>query len=154
MTTKCGEFVIPKEHLAPCHTCNSKGWDCKRQSKGGKGIDGYDFILYVTAINTKQCGDTIGRKFQFFPHNEYKRFIKRAYIYRWVFPNYALFLGGNDAATVAYAAHCQQEKALDRPIAGHTNICPNSIVDGEKEIAMLTSTVKHELLHALGFSLR
>ena len=63
MTTKCGEFIIPKEHLAPCHTCNSKGWDCKRQSKGGKGIDGYDFILYVTAINTKQCGDTIGRKF-------------------------------------------------------------------------------------------
>ena len=62
--------------------------------------------------------------------------------------------GGNDAATVAYAAHCQQEKALDRPIAGHTNFCPGSIVDGEKEIAMLTSTMKHELLHALGFSLR
>ena len=58
------------------------------------------------------------------------------------------------AATVAYAAHCQQEKALDRPIAGHTNICPDSIVDGEKEILMLTSTMKHELLHALGFSLR
>ena len=62
--------------------------------------------------------------------------------------------GGNEAATVAYAAHCQQEKSLDRPIAGHTNICPESIVDGEKEIAMLTSTIKHELLHALGFSLR
>ena len=62
--------------------------------------------------------------------------------------------GGNEAATVAYAAHCQQEKSLDRPIAGHTNICPASIVDGEKEIAMLTSTIKHELLHALGFSLR
>ena len=152
MTTKCGEFVIPKEHLAPCHTCNSKGWDCKRQSKGGKGINGYDFILYVTAINTKQCGDTIGIKFKFFPHNQYKR--KVAYMYGRVFPNEILFLGGNDAATVAYAAHCQQEKALDRPIAGHTNICPNSIVDGEKEIAMLTSTVKHELLHALGFSLR
>ena len=81
MTTKCGEFVIPKEHLAPCHTCNSKGWDCKRQSKGGKGIDGYDFILYVTAINTKQCGDTIGRKFQFFPHNEYKRYLSKGLIY-------------------------------------------------------------------------
>ena len=63
-------------------------------------------------------------------------------------------LGGNEAATVAYAAHCQQEKSLDRPIAGHTNICPASIIDGEKEIAMLTSTIKHELLHALGFSLR
>ena len=153
MTTKCGEFVIPKEHLAPCHTCNSKGWDCKRQSKGGKGIDGYDFILYVTAINTKQCGDTIGRKFAWGVFD-----CAIIYIYqKWLIYDveyYALILGGNDAATVAYAAHCQQEKALDRPIAGHTNICPNSIVDAEKEIAMLTSTVKHELLHALGFSLR
>ena len=60
----------------------------------------------------------------------------------------------NEAATVAYAAHCQQEKAFDRPIAGHTNICPKAIVNGKKEISMLTSTIKHELLHALGFSLR
>lgn len=29
--------------------------------------------------------------------------------------------------TVAYAAHCQQESALDRPIAGHANLCPSSI---------------------------
>ena len=63
MTTKCGEFTIPTDHLAPCHTCNSKGWDCKLKTEGGKGIDGYDFILYVTAINTRQCGDTIGRNY-------------------------------------------------------------------------------------------
>ena len=31
------------------------------------------------------------------------------------------------AETVAYAAHCQQEEQLDRPVAGHTNICPGSI---------------------------
>uniref|UniRef100_A0A8W7PTP8 Leishmanolysin-like peptidase n=1 Tax=Anopheles coluzzii TaxID=1518534 RepID=A0A8W7PTP8_ANOCL len=41
--------------------------------------------------------------------------------------------------TVAYAAHCQQEAALDRPIAGHAT-------------STLLSTVKHEILHALGFS--
>ena len=63
MTTKCGEFTIPTDHLAPCHTCNAKGWDCKLKTEGGKGIDGYDFILYVTAINTRQCGDTIGRNY-------------------------------------------------------------------------------------------
>ena len=65
-----------------------------------------------------------------------------------------ILITANEAATVAYAAHCQQEKAFDRPIAGHTNICPDAIVDGQKEISMLISTVKHELLHALGFSLR
>ena len=31
------------------------------------------------------------------------------------------------AETVAYAAHCQQEDELDRPVAGHTNICPGAI---------------------------
>ena len=34
---------------------------------------------------------------------------------------------GGEAMTVAYAAHCQQESELDRPVAGHTNICPEAI---------------------------
>ena len=36
-----------------------------------------------------------------------------------------LFTG--ESETVAYAAHCQQEADLDRPIAGHTNICPSAL---------------------------
>ncbi|XP_068085914.1 leishmanolysin-like peptidase [Anabrus simplex] len=54
--------------------------------------------------------------------------------------------------TVAYAAHCQQEAALDRPIAGHANLCPQSISTKPQELEILLSTVKHEILHALGFS--
>uniref|UniRef100_A0A1B6C3F0 Leishmanolysin-like peptidase n=1 Tax=Clastoptera arizonana TaxID=38151 RepID=A0A1B6C3F0_9HEMI len=54
--------------------------------------------------------------------------------------------------TVAYAAHCQQEAALDRPIAGHANLCPDSISTKPQELEILLSTVKHEILHALGFS--
>lgn len=54
--------------------------------------------------------------------------------------------------TVAYAAHCQQEAALDRPIAGHANLCPESITTKPQELETLLSTVKHEILHALGFS--
>jgi len=56
------------------------------------------------------------------------------------------------AETVAYAAHCQQEAELDRPVAGHTNICPDAIRKPERDVKSLTSTLKHELLHALGFS--
>ena len=37
------------------------------------------------------------------------------------------------AETVAYAAHCQQEDELDRPVAGHTNICPKSIARPVRE---------------------
>jgi len=54
--------------------------------------------------------------------------------------------------TVAYAAHCQQESSLDRPIAGHANLCPESISTKPQELEVLLSTVKHEILHALGFS--
>lgn len=54
--------------------------------------------------------------------------------------------------TVAYAAHCQQEAVLDRPIAGHANLCPSSISLKPQELEILLSTVKHEMLHALGFS--
>ena len=56
------------------------------------------------------------------------------------------------ADTVAYAAHCQQESTLDRPIAGHVNICPQSLSTSAHDVEVLTSTVKHEILHALGFS--
>jgi hypothetical protein len=52
--------------------------------------------------------------------------------------------------TVGYAAHCQQESALDRPIAGHANLCPESISTKPQELQTLLSTVKHEILHALG----
>lgn len=55
-------------------------------------------------------------------------------------------------STVAYAAHCQLEATLDRPIAGHANLCPGSISLKEQETKTLISTVKHEILHALGFS--
>lgn len=58
----------------------------------------------------------------------------------------------NKPLTVAYAAHCQQESALDRPIAGHANLCPDSISTKPQELEVLLSTVKHEILHALGFS--
>lgn len=54
--------------------------------------------------------------------------------------------------TVAYASHCQQESSLDRPIAGHANLCPDSISTRPQEMETLLSTVKHEILHALGFS--
>ena len=41
---------------------------------------------------------------------------------------------------------------LSRPIAGHANLCPSSISLKAQELEILLSTVKHEMLHALGFS--
>ena len=39
-----------------------------------------------------------------------------------------------------------------RPIAGHANLCPDSISTKTQDLETLLSTVKHEILHALGFS--
>ncbi|CAI5446275.1 unnamed protein product [Caenorhabditis angaria] len=54
--------------------------------------------------------------------------------------------------TLAYAAHCQQEADFDRPIAGHVNLCPYALSTHRHDQEILVSTVKHEILHALGFS--
>ncbi|CAH0698245.1 unnamed protein product [Spodoptera exigua] len=54
--------------------------------------------------------------------------------------------------TVAYASHCQQEAALDRPVAGHANFCPGELSTNNRDLPSVLSTVKHEMLHALGFS--
>ncbi|XP_030065551.1 leishmanolysin-like peptidase isoform X2 [Microcaecilia unicolor] len=53
---------------------------------------------------------------------------------------------------VAYAAYCQLEAKMDRPIAGYANLCPNMISTQAQEFVGMLSTVKHEILHALGFS--
>lgn len=60
-----------------CRTCNATGHNCgiAEGSKAGPGIDGADFVFYVSAMQTERC---------------------------------------HKGLTVAYAAHCQQEAALDR----------------------------------------
>jgi len=118
VSTQCGEYLVPEEHLEACNTCDSRGHNCRTEEKAGKGVANVDFILYVSAVATPQCDDMVG----------------------------------GEAETVAYAAHCQQEADLDRPVAGHTNICPGSISTLERSMLSLASTIKHELLHALGFS--
>nr|XP_020635222.1 leishmanolysin-like peptidase isoform X2 [Pogona vitticeps] len=53
---------------------------------------------------------------------------------------------------IAYAAHCQLEADMDRPIAGYANLCPSMISIQAQEFVGMLSTVKHEIIHALGFS--
>uniref|UniRef100_A0A8C9F708 Leishmanolysin-like peptidase n=1 Tax=Pavo cristatus TaxID=9049 RepID=A0A8C9F708_PAVCR len=53
---------------------------------------------------------------------------------------------------IAYAAYCQLEAEMDRPIAGYANLCPNMISTQPQEFVGMLSTVKHEIIHALGFS--
>lgn len=110
--TTCGEADIPVDHLLDCLACNNTD-DCETTGKMGEGVKDSDFILYVTAHNSKRC---------------------------------------EGPETLSYAAHCQQEADFDRPIAGNVNLCPNALSVHNHDYEILTSTVKHEILHALGFS--
>lgn len=69
--------IFSNTHIQVCRTCNATGHNCgiAEGSKAGPGIDGADFVFYVSAMQTERC---------------------------------------HKGLTVAYAAHCQQEAALDR----------------------------------------
>lgn len=60
----------------------------------------------------------------------------------------------DNSNTLAYAAACQQESALDRPVIGFINICPEKVTSSEliTSYGEVLATIKHEMFHALGFS--
>ncbi|CAF1091970.1 unnamed protein product, partial [Brachionus calyciflorus] len=58
----------------------------------------------------------------------------------------------NISNTVAFASYCQLESKYNRPVAGYVNICPSSISTRKSDIHPALATLKHEILHSLGFS--
>ena len=56
--------------------------------------------------------------------------------------------------TLAYGSACQQESALDRPVVGFINICPEKVTADELKTSYseVLATIKHEIFHALGFA--
>ncbi|XP_056293393.1 uncharacterized protein lmln isoform X3 [Pseudoliparis swirei] len=112
--TRCGPVVVPQHHLQQCKVCSESGKSCgPLGAPDGPGVEGADFVLYVSGVTTERCGQE---------------------------------------NIVAYAAYCQLEAELDRPIAGYANLCPAMISSQPQELEGMLSTVKHEIIHALGFS--
>ncbi|XP_035507137.1 leishmanolysin-like peptidase isoform X2 [Scophthalmus maximus] len=112
--TRCGPVVVPQHHLQQCKVCSESGKSCGPSGPpDGPGVEGSDFVLYVSGITTERCGQE---------------------------------------NIVAYAAYCQLEVELDRPIAGYANLCPAMISSQPQDFEGMLSTVKHEIIHALGFS--
>uniref|UniRef100_A0A8C6NP75 Leishmanolysin-like peptidase n=1 Tax=Nothobranchius furzeri TaxID=105023 RepID=A0A8C6NP75_NOTFU len=112
--TRCGPVIVPQHHLQQCKVCSDSGKSCGPTGPpDGPGVDGSDFVLYVSGVTTERCGQE---------------------------------------NIVAYAAYCQLEAELDRPIAGYANLCPAMISSQPQEFEGMLSTVKHEIIHALGFS--
>lgn len=57
----CGEVEVPEEHLDVCRICNTTGQDCgvAKNSRAGEGIRGFDFIFYVSAMQTERCNKSL-----------------------------------------------------------------------------------------------
>ena len=105
-------MTVPEDHLAACLLCHQESGECRKEGRGGPGVQGVDLVLYVSSKVSSLC---------------------------------------RESQTLSHAGHCQQEPELDRPIAGHLNICPANI---EGDQAELVDNIKHELLHVLGFSVK
>ncbi|XP_022659572.1 leishmanolysin-like peptidase isoform X2 [Varroa jacobsoni] len=120
----CGEVPVPAEHLGPCRVCNFSGLNCQ--------------VLPDEATNEAARNVTVQKGV---PDADFVLYVSA--------------IEGEKCTqgeTIAYAVHCQQETDFDRPIAGHANLCPSTLLPDEQHIRTLLSTVKHEVLHALGFS--
>lgn len=59
--TMCGEVEVPEEHLDACRVCNATGQDCRieKGSGQGPGITGYDFVFYISAMDTERCNKSL-----------------------------------------------------------------------------------------------
>ncbi|KAH1029673.1 hypothetical protein HUJ05_002864 [Dendroctonus ponderosae] len=59
--TMCGEVEVPVEHLDACRVCNATGQRCGVYpgSTPGEGIPDFDFVFYVSAIQTERCNKSL-----------------------------------------------------------------------------------------------
>lgn len=141
--TMCGEVRVPEYHLNPCNVCNSTGHNCRKLIREKPKIESE---VNANALNYGSEAIEKGEE------DEEEQFIGVENT------DFVLYVSAVETdrcrrgLTVAYASHCQQESALDRPVAGHANFCPGELSTKYRDLPSVLSTVKHEMLHALGFS--
>ncbi|CAH4033124.1 unnamed protein product [Pieris brassicae] len=136
----CGEVRVPEEHLNPCHVCNSTGHLCRELPRYRDEVTTTEFSdNTLDSVETETAApqeESIGIE-----DTDFVLYVSAVETERC-----------RRGLTVAYASHCQQESALDRPVAGHANFCPGELSTRYRDLPHVLSTVKHEMLHALGFS--
>ncbi|XP_038220464.1 leishmanolysin-like peptidase isoform X3 [Zerene cesonia] len=135
--TMCGEVRVPEEHLNPCYVCNNTGHDCRLLRQ----MQPEDVIEHTTEGNSLDYNEREIEEPTGVEDTDFVLYVSALETERC-----------RRGLTVAYASHCQQEAALDRPVAGHANFCPGELSTRYRDLPHVLSTVKHEMLHALGFS--
>ncbi|CAH2083494.1 unnamed protein product [Euphydryas editha] len=150
--TMCGEVRVPEHHLNPCYVCNSTGHNCRALPREKIHLEDELTATEISgnALNYGSEAQDPGNRSDGEEFDEDQIGVEKT--------DFVLYVSAVETErcrrglTVAYASHCQQESALDRPVAGHANFCPGELSTKYRDLPSVLSTVKHEMLHALGFS--
>ncbi|XP_072946899.1 leishmanolysin-like peptidase [Epargyreus clarus] len=148
--TMCGEVRVPEHHLNPCYVCNSTGHNCRALP-----IYKPKYEDTETTAATEINGNALNYGTEVPVPEELEEELPATGVENTDFVLYVSAVQTERCLrglTVAYASHCQQESAMDRPVAGHANFCPGELSTKYRDLPSVLSTVKHEMLHALGFS--
>ncbi|XP_065839196.1 leishmanolysin-like peptidase isoform X2 [Oscarella lobularis] len=121
--TQCGTVQVQADHLQACYSCLRGKRSCEQESGSVAGA-GVANSDYVLYVSSNQTAECGSGSFS----------------------------DSNAAENVAYAGHCQQDLATDRPVFGFINICPNLLSTSVDMYGQQLAIIKHEILHALGFS--
>ncbi|CAH2065123.1 unnamed protein product, partial [Iphiclides podalirius] len=132
--------------MTPCYVCNSTGHNCRALPQRRASLD-------EEAIpTTEMSGNALNNGTE--PTETYEEYQPMGV----EDTDFVLYVSALETERcrrglmVAYASHCQQESALDRPVAGHANFCPGELSTNYRDLPSVLSVVKHEMLHALGFT--
>ncbi|XP_045456221.1 leishmanolysin-like peptidase [Melitaea cinxia] len=141
--TMCGEVRVPEHHLNPCYVCNSTGHNCRALPREKIHLEDELSATEISgnALNYGSDAPELDEDRTGVENTDFVLYVSAVETERC-----------RRGLTVAYASHCQQESALDRPVAGHANFCPGELSTKYRDLPSVLSTVKHEMLHALGFS--
>ncbi|XP_050360063.1 leishmanolysin-like peptidase isoform X3 [Nymphalis io] len=152
--TMCGEVKVPERHLNPCYVCNSTGHNCRALPREKINLEDEITATEISGNALNYGSEVTDMETETPPvtdeFDEEPIGVENT--------DFVLYVSAVETErcrrglTVAYASHCQQESALDRPVAGHANFCPGELSTKYRDLPSVLSTVKHEMLHALGFS--
>lgn len=117
--------------------CSESGKSCGPSGPpDGPGVEGTDFVLYVSGVTTERCGQENIVAYAAYCQLEAE-------------------LDRSLPPPSLRSSHCDLQAGCNfmcvclRPIAGYANLCPTMISSQPQEFDGMLSTVKHEIIHAL-----
>lgn len=170
----CGHTTVPEDHYAPSEVCTGPSSGCS--DVGGPGAVATDTVIYVTVQQTGTCGTntlacTCARRPRCTPLLSPRACARAALRAHCPVSHGVAGCGGcrrgvvrdgsdgppdarvRSSAAGAFLAR-PSPRRFHAPFPGtrYINICPDRVVVSDEELPEWVNTVRHEIIHVLGFS--